>query len=254
MEASVLGIGLLGPGLDGWEASRPILSGAQPWMRRPVVLPTPAILPATERRRAGAVIRLALAVAGEAVAASGLDPAALRSVFATSNGDGPTVGTVLDAITRPDGFVSPTLFHNSVHNAAAGYWSIGVGSQRPATSIGCHDGTFAAAVMKAMAECCVEREPVLLVVYDVPFPTPLDAVRPMGDAFGVALVLAPDGPGPRIAADWRSTPAADTSPRLDSLAANPAAHSLALLESLARGGGSVALALLDGHLAISLRA
>ena len=212
MEACILGIGLLAPGLDGWAASRPILAGAQPWMRRPVVLPAPGILPATERRRAGAVIRLALAVAGEAVAASGLDPAALRSVFATSNGDGPTVGAVLDAISRPDGFVSPTLFHNSVHNAAAGYWSIGVGSQRPATSIGCHDGTFGAALMKAMAECCVECEPVLLVVYDVPFPAPLDAVRPMGDAFGVALVLAPDGSGPGIAADWCSTAAASTVP------------------------------------------
>ncbi len=254
MECSVRGVGLLGPGLPGWQDSRPILAGTQSWTRSPMVFPAPAILPPTERRRAGPIIRLALTVAAEAVAASGLDPASLRAVFASGNGDGATIGTVLDAITRPDGFVSPTLFHNSVHNAAAGYWSIGVGSMRPASCLGCHDGSFAGALMKAMAECRAEAEPVLLVVYDVPFPSPLDVVRPTGDAFGMALVLAPTGGGPRLTADWRDFPTATTRPRLDSLAANPAAHSLALLELLARGEpGQIAASLLDGHLAIDVR-
>ena len=64
-----------------------------------------------------------------AAEASGLPYTTLRPVFASGNGDGITVGAILEMLTKPDGFVSPTQFHNSVHNAAAGYWSIGTGSR-----------------------------------------------------------------------------------------------------------------------------
>jgi hypothetical protein len=255
--ATILGVAVRGPGLDGWAASRPILSGAQPWDERPTVLPPPAVLAPTERRRTGPVARLALALAHEAVAASGLEPASLRSVFGTANGDGITVGAVLDALTQPDAFVSPTLFHNSVHNAPAGYWSIGAGSQRPATSLGGHDWTFGVSLMKALTECSIECEPVLLCVYDVSFPAPLDAKRATGPAFGMALVLAPEGTGTRIEIGWNAAPAPHTEPRAMALRqvapGNPAARALRLLESLARGeADAFAIPLLDGHLTVTV--
>ncbi len=99
--------------MDGWGAAARSLRGEQPWNDQSTVYPPPAILAATERRRTGPVARLALALAQEAVAISGLAPASLRSVFGSGNGDGITVGAVLEALTQPDGFVSPTLFHNS---------------------------------------------------------------------------------------------------------------------------------------------
>ena len=258
MHAHVAGAAVRGPGLDGWAASQPILAGLQPWTDQPIVLPPPAILAATERRRAGPVVRLALALAQEAALASGLDPASLRSVFASANGDGATVGAVLDALTGPDGFVSPTQFHNSVHNAAAGYWSIGAGSTRPANCLGGYDWSFASGLLKAMAECHTTREPVLLCVYDVPFPAPLDQARPTLSAFGMALVLTPEGAGPRLTARWDATAAPDAlplQPALHPLAAgNPAARAIRLLEALARGApDAFPLALLDGHLAIRLQ-
>ncbi len=253
----VAGVGLLGPGLPGWAASRAVLSGAVPWQPGEVVLPPPAILSATERRRAGPVARLALAVASEAAAASGLPPASLRSVFGSGNGDSVTVGAILDGLTRPDGFVSPTQFHNSVHNAAAGYWSIGTGSTRPATCLGGHDWTFGAALMKAVAECAAEREPVLLCVYDVPMPAPLDASRPTEGVFGAALVLVPEGRGPTVSVAWAGHDGERKPPLslgLHALAAgNPAARALRLLEILARGGGGrFALPLLDGTLLVTV--
>ncbi len=255
---AVLGMAVRGPGLDGWEASRPILSGAQPWVAQPIILPPPAILAPNERRRADPVIRLALALAQEAAAMSGLDPAGLRTVFGTGNGDGAVVCAVLEALAQPDIFVSPTQFHNSVHNAAAGYWSIGAGSQRQADCLGGHDWTFGATLMQALATCAVEREPVLLCLYDVPFPPPLDAKRPVGAAFGMALVLVPDGPGPCLAAQWQGTPAAHAEPRAPALRdvapGNPAARALRLLETLARGeADAFAAPLLDGHLAVTVR-
>ena len=287
---SIVGVGLLGPGLPGWAASRAILAGDVPWQHGEMQLPPPAILPATERRRTGPVARLALAVATEAAAASGLPPASLRPVFGSGNGDGVTLGAILDALCRPDGFVSPTQFHNSVHNAAAGYWSIGNGSSRPATCLGGYDWTFGAALMKAVAECAVEREPVLLCVYDVPLPSPLDVKRPMTGPFGVALVLAPDGVGPRVSVGWDANfplplreawqptePCIQENQTRDQLACgtpppgplpqgegeewrrlavgNPAARALPLLEMLARGdSGTIRVPLLDGALVVTVTA
>ncbi len=258
LSITVRGVAVRGPGLDGWEASRPILSGAQPWVARPITLPPPAILAPNERRRADTVIRLALALAQEAAAMSGLDPAGLRTVFGTGNGDGAVVCAVLEALAQPEVFVSPTQFHNSVHNAAAGYWSIGVGSLRPADCLGGYDWTFGATLMQALATCATEREPVLLCLYDVPFPLPLHAKRPVGAAFGMALVLAPDGPGPRLAARWDATSAPHAEPRAPALRdvapGNPAARALRLLETLACGeSDDFAAPLLDGHLAVRVR-
>ena len=254
---AITGVGLLGPGLPGWEASRAVLAGAAPWQPDEVSLPPPAILSAVERRRTGPVARLALAVASEAASASGLPPASLRPVFGSGNGDGATVGAILDALCSPEGLVSPTQFHNSVHNAAAGYWSIGTGSRRPATCLGCHDWTFGAALMKAAAECAAEREPVLLCVYDVPMPAPLDAKRPTQGVFGAAFVLVPDGKGPRVTVGWDGQsslpPLAGGTPFAFLAANNPAARSMPLLELLARGeAGSIGLPLLDGTLRVSV--
>ena len=248
---------LLGPGLPDWATAQAVLAGQDAWHASEVVLPPPALLSATERRRTGPVVRLALAVAEAAASASGLAPDSLRPVFASGNGDGLTVGSILEAMAQPDGAVSPTQFHNSVHNAAAGYWSIGTASRRPATCLGGHDWSFGCALLKAVAECSAEREPVLLCVYDHPLPVPLDAVRPVRTVFGAALVLTPEGPGPRLALQWRPEPATraePANPTLRALAAgNPAARSLRLLEALARGGSDAFdVALLDGSLAVTL--
>ena len=250
---------VLGPGLPGWEASKGVLSGAEPWQPGEVTLPPPALLAPTERRRTGPVVRLALAVASAAAEASGLVPSTLRPVFASANGDSITVGSILEGLTKPEGFVSPTQFHNSVHNAAAGYWSIATGSGRPATCLGCHDWSFGGALMKAVAECTAEGEPILLSVYDVPLPAPLDQKRSIGSIFGVALVLVPDGSGPRITLRWdadAATRAEPLNPTLRDLAlTNPAARSLRLLESLAKGGSDAFdVALLDGCLGVTITA
>lgn len=256
----VAGASLWGPGLEGWEASAPVLRGEQPYVARESPPPPPAILPANERRRAGAVTRLALTVAGQAAAASGLEPAALRAVFGSSNGDGPVVHAILDELSRPGGEVSPTQFHNSVHNAAAGYWTIGAGSRRPASCLGCHDASFAAALLAAAAEARADRVPVLLVVYDLPLPAPLAAKRPTVAPLGVGLVLTPE-PGPNSLAQLglchAAQPGEDAMPRdpgLRPLArGNPAGRGLRLLEALARGEADrFPLAWLDGRLDIEV--
>jgi hypothetical protein len=264
LQAGILGAAVWGPGLEGWAASRPILAGTLPYEPRPSPAPAPAILPATERRRTSPVARLALVVAQEAAAASGLPPGSLRSIFASSNGDGVVVGSILDALTTigaADRPVSPTQFHNSVHNAAAGYWSIANGSAQPATCLGLHDDTWAAALLKAMAEVVADGEPVLLCAYDHPLPAPLDAKRPTLASFGLGLVLAPPGIGTPLAQlALRYDAMVEVPPpvpRLEALrglaAGNAAARGLPLLEALARGeADSHRLPYQDGCLTVSL--
>ncbi|MXP64233.1 3-oxoacyl-ACP synthase [Roseomonas sp. M0104] len=249
------GIGLLGPGLAGWAASEAVLAGMAPWQEAAPAVPPPAMLAPAERRRASLVVRLALAAAGEAVAGSGLAPEALDTVFASSNGDGAVVGAILDALATPGGDVSPTLFHNSVHNAAAGYWGIGAGSMRPSVSLGCHDDTFPLGLLQAATGVAAWGRPVLFCAYDAPLNPPLDACRPTAVPFALAMLLLPEGAdGARATLGLRhrpEAPATEAAPRsalrttLEE--ANPAARALPLLEALAaRKPARLAWPLLDG--------
>ena len=263
--ARIVGVSVWGPGLEGWRASQPVLAGAIDYAPTESPAPPPAILPANERRRTGPVARLALTVASEAAAMSGLPPGGLRSVFASGNGDGVVVGSILTDLTGPGDqarLLSPTQFHNSVHNAAAGYWSIATTCRQPVTCLACHDFTWPASLLAAMAEVTTYGEPVLLCVYDHPMPAPLDAKRGLIAPFGVGLVLAPAGQTGGMAGitvQFALEPPPDNmavpyQPALQALAAgNPAAHALRLLETLARGiPDRHALAYLDGRLDVTV--
>jgi hypothetical protein len=234
----IAGIGLLGAGLAGWAASRPVLAGLAPHQPAPVAPPVPALLPATERRRTGPSVRLALAVAIEAVQASGLPPEEPDTVFASANSEGQVIVSILEALHAPDGAISPTQFHNSVHNAAAGYWGIAAGSARPSVSLGGHDAVFATGLMQAVAQVVTARRPVLFVAHDVPLPPPMAALRPGEGAFAVALALVP-GRGAHGAlrlAYAADGPAAEPPlpPGLDAIrAGNAVARALPVLMALA---------------------
>lgn len=252
MRCAIAGVGLLGPGLPGWAAGRAVLAGEAAWEPAAVALPPPAALPPTERRRTSVAVRLALAVAAEAAADSGLPPETLETVFASSNGDGAVVGAILEALATPGGAISPTQFHNSVHNAAAGYWGIAVGSGRASVSLGGHDDVFPIGLMQAVASVVARRVPVLFCCYDAPLSPPLDARRLTDAVFGLALVLVPAGAPEAgrtvvsVEMAERAEPAAD--PVLGALmAGNPAARGLPLLRALAEGRAArIGFPLLDG--------
>ena len=248
MRVGIAAAAILGPGLPGWEASLPVLRGEVPWAEAPVALPPPASLPPTERRRTSAAVRLALAVGAEAAARSGIAAAALDTVFASSNGDGAVVGAILDALAEPGGAISPTQFHNSVHNAAAGYWGIAAGSSRSSVSLGGHDDAFATGLLAAAAHVAARGTPVLLVAYDAPLTEPLAAVRPTGCAFAAGFVLVPEGGEASLSLTVSPDDAAGHAPHPPDLASlNPAARALPLLRALAsRRPARIALPLLDG--------
>lgn len=256
LAVGIAGIGLLGPGLPGWTVSRAMLAGAAPFESAPVAIPAPALLPPTERRRTGPSVRLALAVATEAVQESGIPPEELDTVFASSNGEGQVITGILEALHAADGAISPTQFHNSVHNAAAGYWGIAVGSSRPSVSLGGHDQVFATGLMQAAVQVVAGGAPVLFVAHDVPLPPPLDALRATAAPFAAALVLTPQRAAHGMLRLVHGSGAVEEPPlpaALDAVrATNPVGRALPLLVALAAGrSASFRLALLeDSHLVV----
>lgn len=191
MQVWVQGVGLLGPGLTNWATSQAVLRGDAPHASTPTVLPPPARLPAAERRRAGSAVKLAMAVADEAVAAAQVDASTLATVFTSSSGECANCHALCEALAMPEPVVSPTRFTNSVHNASSGAWHIAVGSRASSTSVCAFNGSFGAGLIEAAASVCLDGQPVLLVASDSPYPEPLHSARPLPDHFGAALLLSP---------------------------------------------------------------
>ncbi len=251
LAARIDGVGLVGPGLAGWSASREALAGREPLAAAATVIPPPDALPPTERRRAGKCVRLALAGGIEAARNAGREPRDLVAIFTSSTGDGDNLHAICEQLASDDRLISPTRFHNSVHNAPAGYWGIATGSMHAADCIGAYDASFGAGLLEALARLAAQpSQPLLLIAYDAPYPPPLHAARPIPDGFCVALAMssAGEGAGPRIFVEVSRGQASRLGdPALESMRRSiPAARALPLLAQLATGGdGDLVLDYLD---------
>ncbi|MGH8273658.1 MAG: beta-ketoacyl synthase chain length factor [Gammaproteobacteria bacterium] len=234
-------VSIAAPGLPDWETARTVLAGKAAYVPSELGKLKPAWLPANERRRLSNVMRLALYVGEQALEATDCARETPTSVFASASGDGDIIHAICEELAQPAPAVSPTQFHNSVHNAPAGYWAIAAGSHHASTAIGAHDASFAAGWIEAALLAEETQEPVLLVAYDRPFPDPLDAKRHLDASFACALLLDvnPDVEGIAQIIMGNSGPAAETAlddPALEALRrGNPAARALPLLALIARG-------------------
>jgi hypothetical protein len=239
LTAYVEGIGLLGPGLTDWPSSRAILVGSHPYLSSKTVIPTPELLPAAERRRASDIIKLTLATSLEAIAAAGLQHENIPSVFTFSNGDGINCHTICEMLASNDRQISPTRFHNSVHNAAAGYWSIATETMATSSVLCAFDASFGAGLLDALTQVVVEDTRCILMASDTPYPEPMFSKRPIPDNCGIALLLAPQ-PSPKAIAQIKvsiTNDEADTfgDAALEALRmAIPAARGLPLLQAIAQ--------------------
>lgn len=248
MELHLHGIGLCAGGLPDWPSGRNVLSGRSSYEAAGIVMAASPLLPPAERRRTTDAVKLAMTVASEAVAHAGLRAEDTVAVFASSGGDGKTINGILETLASAEREVSPTRFHNSVHNAPAGYWSIATGCREASTSICAHDYSFAAGLLEAATRSLTERRPTLLVAYDLPYPPALASCRTIAAPFGAALVISPprsDSALAELSVELRQEPLAETAledPALDALRAGvPAARALPLLAAVARGAACEAV-------------
>ena len=255
--AYVHGIGLAAPGLTDWASAKPVLRGETAYRTEPLPVFRTQLLPRNESRRAGAGVSLAFRVAEQACDAG--TAAQYASVFASSAGDIEIAEHLCSAVNTPERAVSPTRFHNSVHNAAAGYWSIATGSRGPSNSLsGGLDG-FSVALCEAWATLATSDHDVLLVCFDCDGQGMLHDARPdIQGAFALALLLGRHARGalarlsrPQLTTCPATTLANTELERFRRL--NPAAHGLPLLSALAASDSQqVVIESGQGNLAIDV--
>ncbi len=240
--ATIEGIGYWSRGLPSWDAARAFAADGTMPAEAPA-RPSPQLLAPNERRRAPETVAVALDVALAACVAAGRAPASLPSVFASMHGDLSITDYMCTTLAGEPREISPTRFNNSVHNAAAGYWTIGAGAMQAATAISAYDATFAQGLLEAMVQLAAGSEAVLLVGYDGASVGPLTHISPSEGLLGAALVLsrAPAGGRPRLRVtldDGVARGRGGALARRD--AANAMAPMLPLFDALA-GGERVAL-------------
>ena len=234
------GVGLWSPQLADFAALRSQLAGNIP--EPPPARPAAATLPPNERRRAPESVLLAIEVAGQAVAMSGHSASELACVFASSHGDQPITDYMCATLAQAPAELSPIRFHNSVHNAAVGYWTIATGCHAPSTAVAAQHASFGAGLLEAVSQVLAEQRPVLLVCSDSAGTGPLLEATGCTQSFGCALVLAPESSATTMASLQLSL----TTSRVISSLAEPLAHwreanasaaALPLLALLAEGRG-----------------
>jgi hypothetical protein len=242
MELYLEGIGLCAEGLPNWTEGRGVLAGALLYRAADIVMAASPLLPPAERRRTTDSVKLAMTVGSEATAHAGVPAGETMSVFTSSGGDGKTITAILEVLASPEREVSPTRFHNSVHNAPAGYWSIATGCREASTSICAYDFSFAAGLLEAATRALSEQHVTVLVAHDLPYPKALDACRAIAAPFGTALVMSPWPTEATLAAlsiRLMQGPACETTlddPELEAIRIGvPAARALPLLTAIARG-------------------
>lgn len=241
--ATIEGVGFWTNGLPSWDAARAFADNGVLPAEAPA-RPSPQLLAPNERRRAPETVAVALEVAQAACAAAGREAAALPSVFASTHGDLGITDYMCATLASDPRSVSPTRFHNSVHNAAAGYWTIGAGAMQPATAISAFDATFAQGLLEALVQLDSGSDAVLLVAYDSQATGPLATVTPSTGLLGAALVLSrqPRAGAPRLQVAFGDGEAPEGAGALARHArGNAMAPMLPLFDALARNEGGAML-------------
>ncbi|MDP9899489.1 beta-ketoacyl synthase chain length factor [Variovorax ginsengisoli] len=191
------------PTLPDWATARAVFAGTGAPVDPPAKRPSPQVLAPAERRRAPDTVALALEVASAAIAGAGRDAKDLPCVFVSAHGDLGINDYMCSTLAKDPMLLSPIKFHNSVHNAAVGYWTIGTGCMAASNSISAYAQSFASGLLEAAAQCAADDQAVLLVGYDMPSVGALSSVTTSRGLLAVALVISPQRTERTVAAiDW----------------------------------------------------
>ncbi len=241
MRIHIDAVGVLAPGMPDWDSARAVLAGQRAFNHQPLAAVMPQCLPAAERRRSSSTVRLAIAVAEQALQHTEIAAQDMATVFSSSEAAAVITHQLCEELAGKRE-ISPTQFHNSVHNAPSGYFSIAMGAKLAATSVCRGQWSFAAGLLAAATQALADDLPVLYVCYDSPLPAPLSAVMPVLESTAIALVITPNPTTGSLAAWNVSLRAARANAQAwphwmpASWHANASARGFAALAGLADGG------------------
>lgn len=246
MECTISGVGAWGPGFNNWSELEQILSGVSSGVDGQAPGPKPEVIPANERRRAPLLVRLAVESSGQAIQHAGIESADLGCVFSSGLGDTDITDYMCRTLASASKQLSPTKFHNSVHNAAAGYWTISTHCMESANSIAGFQLSSPLGILEAVSQSASERRPILLTLFDAPVCEVLKKTLVNRFPFAASIVIQPEpiAGQPRLAISIEQrTDTSDSWPALanpnnpilvELYETNPAARMLALLDLLIR--------------------
>jgi len=251
IDFSIAGVGAWGANFQDWLELKQVLAGVE---LDPHGLkgPKPEIIPANERRRAPLPVRLAVESSWQAVQESGLDAKQLSCVFVSGLGDTQLTDYMCKVLAGENKALSPTKFHNSVHNAAAGYWTISTGCMQAANSVAGFGESVSLTLLEALIQADAEQRPMLITFYDAPSSEILQGLLKNRQSFTAALVIVPSSLAEgradfsaNVYSEKTSWPESCWSGELDECyQTNPVARVLPLLRLLdSNEGGSVAMPL-----------
>lgn len=253
----LIGVGAWGPGFNNWPELKNRLTNQLQNLDEELIAspPKPEIIPANERRRSPLAVRAAVEVSWQALQQSGLNSADVACVFGSGLGDTEITDYMCRVLTTSEKQLSPTKFHNSVHNAAAGYWTISSGCMKSANSIAAYQHTTGTCVLEAMIQCVQHNEPVLITLFDIAAQQTWQQIFPCEQSFAASLLVCPeDYPVENCLAALCFSPDKNSIDDIAGMPAflqslyqqNPAAKILPLLKLLA-DKGSASLSLSTGE-------
>jgi len=199
LDVRIAGIGAWSPRHGAWPQLRAALRG-EAFDAADTARPPAGVLPQAERRRAPPTVLLACEAVAQACADARLDAASLPCVFACTHGEVAISDDMCATLASDPRALSPTRFHNSVHNAPVGYWTLAVQCHAASNALSAWRGTIAAGLFEAAALAVADQVPVLFAAYDAAASGPLADLLGANDSFAYAFVLdpAPNEIGPRL--------------------------------------------------------
>ena len=188
----IAGIGAWGRYFHNWQELNSLFKGIK-LCDGELSGPKPHLVPANERRRLPLPARLAIESSWQATQAAGVDLENLTSVFVSGLGDTDLTDYMCKVLASEHKELSPTKFHNSVHNAPAGYWTISSKNMASATSVAGYEHSTSLALLEALIQLRSENNPVLVTLYDAPVSDILEPLLLNKEPFSFSLLLVPEG-------------------------------------------------------------
>lgn len=190
LQCKVVSVGAWGSYFDNWDGLKQLLQGgALPEIKNKG--PKPQVIPANERRRAPLPVRLAVESSWQAAESANISPDELTCVFVSGLGDTDLTDYMCKTLASEHKELSPTKFHNSVHNAPAGYWTISTKTMSAANSVAGFEQSVSLTLLEAMVQCESEDVPLMVTFYDAPVSTVLKPLLKNEEAFAFSLIIYP---------------------------------------------------------------
>ncbi len=143
------------------------------------------------RRRTSLLTRMIVTALAEAAGQGGARHERTRYIVVSSWGEIETTVELISQLAVPGGPISPTAFHNSVHNTATGYLSIASGNHWPSTALAAGPHALEIGLLEACAGLSSPEGPTdaLLIFAEERLPSPF-ARADADPSFALALHLA----------------------------------------------------------------